>query len=85
MGSDESDEEILLKGERIWNLEKRYNMAAGIEADTLPPRLLREALPSGPAKGKVNELQTMLAEYYEERGWTAEGTPTPEKLQQLGL
>ena len=60
-------------------------VAAGIEADTLPPRLLREALPSGPAKGKVNELQTMLAEYYEERGWTAEGTPTPEKLQQLGL
>lgn len=85
VGSDESDEEILLKGERIWNLEKRYNMAAGIEADTLPPRLLREALPSGPAKGKVSELQTMLAEYYEERGWTADGVPTPEKLQQLGL
>ena len=60
-------------------------MAAGIEADTLPPRLLREALPSGPAKGKVNELQTMLAEYYEERGWTADGVPTPEKLQQLGF
>lgn len=85
VGSDESDEDILLKGERIWNLEKRFNMAAGVEKDTLPPRLLREALPSGPAKGKVSELQTMLAEYYAERGWTTEGEPTPAKLEELSL
>lgn len=85
VGSDETDEEILLKGERIWNLEKRFNIEAGVEKDTLPPRLLREALPSGPAKGKVNELQTMLAEYYQERGWTAEGIPTEEKLAELSL
>lgn len=85
VGSDETDEEILLKGERIWNLEKRFNMEAGVEKDTLPPRLLREALPSGPAKGKVNELQTMLADYYEARNWTADGIPTPEKLAELNV
>ncbi len=85
VGSDESDEDILLKGERIWNLEKRFNMAAGVEKDTLPPRLLREELPSGPAAGKVCELQTMLAEYYEVRGWTQDGEPTPEKLEELSL
>lgn len=85
VGSDETDEEILLKGERIWNLEKRFNMEAGVEKDTLPPRLLREALPSGPAKGKVNELQTMLADYYEARIWTADGIPTPEKLAELNV
>lgn len=34
-------------------------MAASVEKDTLPPRLLREELPSGPAKGKVAELQVM--------------------------
>lgn len=85
VGSDETDEEILLKGERIWNLEKRFNMEAGVEKDTLPPRLLREALPSGPAKGKVNELQTMLADYYEARSWTADGIPTPEKLAELNV
>ncbi|MCQ2752381.1 MAG: aldehyde ferredoxin oxidoreductase family protein [Coriobacteriales bacterium] len=83
--SDESDEEILLKGERIWNLEKRFNMEAGVEKDTLPPRLLREELPSGPAKGKVAELQTMLADYYEVRGWSKEGEPTSEKLKELEL
>ena len=85
VGSTETDEEILLKGERIWNLEKRFNMEAGVEKDTLPPRLLREALPSGPAKGKVSELQTMLADYYEARNWTADGIPTDEKLAELSL
>ena len=85
VGSDESDEEILLKGERIWNLEKLFNIAAGVEKDTLPPRLLREQLPTGPAAGKVNDLYTMLAEYYEVRGWDKEGVPTQEKLSALGM
>lgn len=84
-GTDESDEDILLKGERIWNLEKMFNIAAGVEKDTLPPRLLREALPSGPAKGKVNDLYTMLAEYYEVRGWNTEGIPSEGKLKELNL
>ncbi len=85
VGSDESDEEILLKGERIWNLEKRFNIAAGVEKDTLPPRLLRETLPAGPAKGRVSELYTMLKEYYAARGWSEEGIPTDAKLQELGI
>lgn len=85
VGSDESDAEILLKGERIWNLEKQFNIAAGVEKDTLPPRLLREKLPDGPAQGKVNELHVMLKEYYAARGWTEEGIPTQEKLAELHL
>ena len=85
VGSDESDEEILLKGERVWNIEKQFNIAAGVEKDTLPPRLLRETLPTGPAKGKVNELYTLLKEYYAARGWNEEGIPTEEKLTELSL
>lgn len=85
VGSDESDADILLKGERVWNLEKRFNIAAGVEKDTLPPRLLREELPEGPAKGKVNELHTMLEEYYRLRGWDSEGIPTADKVRELGL
>ncbi|MCL2826562.1 MAG: aldehyde ferredoxin oxidoreductase C-terminal domain-containing protein, partial [Eggerthellaceae bacterium] len=85
VGTDESDEEILLKGERIWNLEKLFNIAAGVEKDTLPPRLLREALPAGPAKGKVVELDVMLEDYYAERGWDSEGIPTGEKLAALSI
>ena len=85
VGSDESDEEILLKGERVWNLEKQFNIAAGVEKDTLPPRLLREELPTGPAAGRVSQLQTMLKEYYAARGWNEEGEPTKEKLEELSI
>lgn len=85
VGSDESDEEILLKGERIWNMEKLFNIAAGVEKDTLPPRLLNEPLPEGPAKGRVNQLDVMLKEYYEVRGWDKDGVPGDAKLKELGL
>jgi aldehyde:ferredoxin oxidoreductase len=85
VGTEETDEEILLKGERCWNMEKRFNIAAGVEKDTLPPRLLHEPLPRGAAQGRVARLDDMLGEYYELRGWNAEGAPTPEKTRELGL
>ncbi len=74
-------------GERIWNLERLFNLRAGLTAadDTLPPRLLKEPAPSGTAKGKVCELDVMLPEYYAERGWTANGVPTPDLLRRLKL
>ena len=85
VGSDESDEEILKKGERVWNLEKHFNIAAGVEKDTLPPRLLKEKLPSGPAAGRVALLDEMLGEYYELRGWDSNGIPTAETDVALGI
>ena len=85
VGTDETDDEILLKGERVWNLEKHFNIAAGVEKDTLPPRLLNEKLPSGPAAGRVAQLDAMLGEYYELRGWDADGIPTAEKTEALGI
>jgi len=86
-GEKISDEELLKAGERIWNAEKLYNLKNGFTKadDTLPPRLLNEEIPDGPAKGKVNELDVMLREYYQLRGWDENGIPTPEKLSELGL
>ena len=84
-GLDYSDEDILKIGERIWNLERMFNLEAGFskDDDTLPPRLLNEPVKSGPAKGRVTELDFMLEEYYQTRGWTEDGLPTEEKLQDL--
>jgi aldehyde:ferredoxin oxidoreductase len=78
---------LLETGERIWNLERQFNLAAGLSKndDTLPKRILEEPAPSGVAKGLVSGLKTMLPEYYELRGWTAEGVPTAETLRRLGL
>jgi len=82
-----TEENLLQAGERIWNLERLFNLKAGFTAadDTLPKRLLEEPIPAGPAKGRVNRLSEMLPEYYRARGWDENGVPTPEKLAELGL
>ena len=74
-------------GERVWNLERQFNLAAGLSKadDTLPQRILKDAAKSGAAKGRVLELDQMLPEYYALRGWTPDGVPTAETLGRLGL
>jgi aldehyde:ferredoxin oxidoreductase len=80
-------EKLVEVGERIWNLERQFNLAAGLTGkdDTLPKRLLKDGAPTGPAKGLVNQLDKMLPEYYELRGWTPEGELTSETRSRLGL
>jgi aldehyde:ferredoxin oxidoreductase len=84
---DWSLERLELVGERIWNMEKQFNLAAGLTRadDTLPPRLLTEPAKTGPAKGLVNGLDKMLPEYYQLRGWDTEGVPTGATRERLGL
>ncbi len=87
LGTDWTAEDILLAGERIWNLERLFNLEAGVDPsqDTLPKRLLEEGISEGPSKGHVTRLSEMLPEYYEIRGWTKEGIPTEEKKKELGI
>ena len=84
---DWSVETLLEVGERIWNLERNFNNAAGFTAadDKLPERLMKDAAKTGPAKGLTSQLDKMLPEYYQLRGWTADGVPTNETLGRLGL
>jgi len=86
-GIEISLDEMMEAGERIWNLERVFNLEAGLTGkdDRLPDRIIKEPMPSGPAKGKVVELDKMLPEYYSLRGWDNEGVPTKEKLKELGL
>ncbi len=84
---DWSVDRCLEVGERIWNMERDFNRKAGITGadDTLPKRLLKDAAKMGPAKGRVADLDKMLPEYYQIRGWTPEGDVTQETRQRLGL
>jgi aldehyde:ferredoxin oxidoreductase len=76
-------------GERIWNLEKLYNLGAGHTRaeDSLPERCFE------PIKGPASEgavidrakFEAMLDEYYAARGWDRDGVPTAGKLRELGL
>jgi aldehyde:ferredoxin oxidoreductase len=80
-------EKLLEAGERIWNLERQFNLAAGFTAkdDDLPPRLKTEPAKTGPAKGLVSGIDRMKPEYYKVRGWDTRGVPTRETLKRLGL
>lgn len=84
---DWSAERLAELGERVWNMERDFNLRAGLTSadDTLPQRLLKEAAKTGPAEGRVNDLDKMLPEYYELRGWSTDGTLTDETRQRLGL
>jgi aldehyde:ferredoxin oxidoreductase len=86
-GSKMSGDDIFAAGDRIWNLEKLFNLKAGIASaeDTLPRRLLEDEIPAGPSQGWTHQLDKMLPEYYQLRGWSKEGIPSQDKLQSLGL
>ncbi|PKO84108.1 MAG: aldehyde ferredoxin oxidoreductase [Betaproteobacteria bacterium HGW-Betaproteobacteria-11] len=74
-------------GERVWNMERLFNNAAGFTAkdDDLPARLKTEPAKTGPAKGLVSGIDKMKPEYYQLRGWDQNGVPSKETLDRLGL
>ena len=87
---DLSPEELLKCGERIWNVERLFNVRAGFtrEHDTLPERLFKEAIKTGPSKGEIydkREFEKLLFEYYRLRGWDENGVPREKKLKELGI
>ncbi|MCP4422487.1 MAG: aldehyde ferredoxin oxidoreductase family protein [Chloroflexi bacterium] len=80
-------DDLMMVGERVWTLERLYNLREGFtkEDDTLPARLLNEPVAEGPSEGFTVKLDPMLKEYYAFRGWDKDGVPTEAKLKELGL
>ena len=79
-------DDVLKTGERIYNLERHYNNLNGFRAgsDTLPKRFLEEPSDQPGSAGNVCELDKMLVEYYEARGWK-DGVVPEAKLKELGI
>ncbi|MGB6837368.1 MAG: aldehyde ferredoxin oxidoreductase family protein [Dehalococcoidia bacterium] len=77
---------LLTIGERIYNLERHYNNLAGFRegSDYLPERFLKEPSTSPASQGHVCELDRMLQEYYEARGWV-NGVVPESKLKELQI
>ncbi len=86
-GWDLTGDEVLLAGERLFNLKRLINNRLGVTRadDTLPKRLLTQARPSGMAEGRLPQLEPILDEYYKVRGWLPDGRPSQELLEKLGL
>ena len=84
------NDHLLRVGERILNLERAFNVREGFsrQQDTLPKRMLTEPLHTRKAPGEgqiVRSQDKFLDRYYEIRGWTKEGIPSSQKLNELGL
>ena len=79
-------DDVMLAGERIYNLERYYNNLAGFnrrEDDYLPKRFTEEPA-TGNSAGSVSRMDIMLDEYYNVRGWK-DGVVPEEKLRELGI
>lgn len=81
-----SGKDLLRIGERIWNLERLFNLREGFTAkdDSLPPRFF-SPLPEGGSRNRIVHLEEMLTEYYKLRGWNNQGIPTDSQKNQLNL
>jgi aldehyde:ferredoxin oxidoreductase len=82
--------ELMTIGERIYALERLIINREGLsrQSDMLPDRFLKEAVPSGPIKGKVlteEMYNTLLDDYYREREWDSSGKVTEGVIKRLGL
>jgi len=85
-GIELSGRDLLRLGERIYNLERLFNLREGFTTkdDTLPPRFFKP-LPEGGSRNRVVHLEEMLTEYYKLRGWDKEGRPTKDTLKKLDI
>ena len=86
-GEHFSADDLMMVGERVWTLERLYNLREGFTKadDTLPDRMLKEPVVEGPSQGFTVKLAPMLEEYYAFREWDQNGIPKPEKLKELSL
>jgi aldehyde:ferredoxin oxidoreductase len=89
-GIKATPEDLQRAGERIYNLEKAYNIREGWtkKDDYPPPRVMIDPIADGVAKGQLvrqDEFEMMLDAYYEARSWNKDGVPKKQKLADLDL
>ena len=86
-GEDMDVQRFMKTGERIFNLKRLYNVKCGISRkdDFLPPRILTWKKVGEGLSSNLPHLGTMLGEYYAYRGWSEDGIPSKEKLEDLEI
>ncbi len=89
-GIDLEFKDLMEIAERVYNLQRLFNVKCGLgrKDDTLPERIMKEPVNKGSSKGlyvSKEELEKMLDEYYQARGWNKDGVPEKLKLKLLKL
>lgn len=85
-GFDYTFPELQQCGERIWLMKRGVNNLMGITSkdDVLPGRVLIPPAEGG-AAGSSPDIKLLLEEFYPARGLAADGRPTREALDKVGL
>jgi aldehyde:ferredoxin oxidoreductase len=85
-GFDYTVEEVCQLGRRVWYLKRGLSNLFGARAkhDRLPRRLMTP-LQEGPTEGSLPDMELMLKEFYQLRGFNDDGVPRREVLLELGL
>jgi len=86
-GTDYTNKTLLEAGARIWQLERLYNIENGLtcKEDTLPERLIKETLKKGPAANEKIDIDSMVTEYYKQRGWDSNGMMLADTAEKFGI
>ncbi len=87
LGTELDTEDVLSYGERIFNMKRLFNVREGAsrEDDSLPSIFTDVSFEDGSNAGQVVELDEMLGEYYELRGWGDDGRPSADRLTEIGM
>jgi aldehyde:ferredoxin oxidoreductase len=83
-GVEYTPADLIRAGERAWYLRRAFNtrLGVGLEADLLPPRVLRQIEESGV---RLTDFATALHEFHQQRQLDARGVPSAQKLGEVGL
>jgi len=85
-GFDYALDEMMECGERVWLLKRGLNNLMGVTAaDDRLPRKILTSVNDGAAAGSVPDIESMRKEYYDLRKLNANGYPSREKLESVGL
>lgn len=81
-------DELLEKSNDLYNLTRAINIKLGVsKKDDYPPeRCFSTPLSSGPHAGKVlnrDEYESLLALYYQKRGWDENGQPDMKRVSEM--
>ncbi len=85
-----SGEDMYKTGERIYNLERLFNLGQKPDLDEelhVPEQFKTPTKVEGLNGENLTEeqIRKMLTDYYKARGWDEKGVPTDKKLKELGL
>lgn len=86
-GADFDRPDMLLSGERIFNLKRLFNVKMGLEShNEIIPEILLKPLDEGPTKLMSPNFEKLKKYYYKFRNWNPlDGKPNPALLKKLEL